>query len=92
MEGITVKNPLSAIDTIAKAVMAAGGLAITALQPLYGAEHWYVAAIAVYGALGVYFTKNLGMPVNTIADPVTSGREDYTPSSNVTIQPPSANN
>jgi hypothetical protein len=50
---------LNAADSIAKAIMAAGGLAITALQPTYGADKWYVAAVAVYGALGVYFTKNL---------------------------------
>jgi len=54
-----MKNTLSTIDTIAKAVMGAGGLAITALQPVYGADHWYVAVVAVYGALGIYFTKNL---------------------------------
>jgi hypothetical protein len=58
-----VKKTFTTIDTVAKAVMAAGGLAITALQPLYGADKWYVAAIAVYGALGVYFTKNLGNAV-----------------------------
>jgi hypothetical protein len=51
---------LAAIDSVAKAVMAAGGLAITALQPIYGADKWYVGVVAVYGALGVYFTKNLG--------------------------------
>lgn len=54
---------LAIIDQIAKAVMAAGGLAITALAPLYGAAKWYVAVVAVYGALGVYFTKNLGTEV-----------------------------
>jgi hypothetical protein len=50
---------IQTIDTIAKAVVGAGGLAITALQPIYGSDKWYVAAIAAYGALSIYFTKNL---------------------------------
>jgi hypothetical protein len=57
-----MKAKLSTLDTIAKTVMSAGALAITALQPIYGADKWYVAVVAVYGSLGVYFTKNLNPP------------------------------
>jgi hypothetical protein len=51
---------LSTIDNIAKAIVGAGGLAITALQPTFGADKWFVGAVAVYGAISIYFTKNLG--------------------------------
>lgn len=54
-----MNKTLAKIDSVAKAVMAAGGLTITALEPAYGGHKWYVAVVAVYGALGVYFTKNL---------------------------------
>ncbi len=55
-----MKKMLSIMDQIAKTVMAIGALSIIALAPVYGSDKWYVAVVAVYGALGVYFTKNLG--------------------------------
>ena len=55
-----MKKTLSTIDNIAKAIIGSGALAITALQPIYGHDKSFVAAVAVYGAISIYFTKNLG--------------------------------
>lgn len=64
---------LSFADSVAKAVVGSGALIITALQPIYGGDKSFVAAVAVYGALSIYFTKNLGTVnnVNTNMENVT---------------------
>lgn len=49
---------LSRIQTVAKAIIGAAGLAITALQPIYGGHHWFVALTAVYGGLAIYLVRN----------------------------------
>jgi hypothetical protein len=54
-----VKIRVSAFDKAAKAFVASGALAITALQPVYGHSRWFVAAVAGYGALSTYFARNL---------------------------------
>jgi len=49
---------ITSILNIAKTIMTATGGALIALQPVYGSQHWYTAALVAYGALGVYFADN----------------------------------
>jgi len=49
---------ITAVLNIAKTIMTATGGALIALQPVYGSQHWYTAALVAYGALGVYFADN----------------------------------
>jgi uncharacterized membrane protein YdfJ with MMPL/SSD domain len=61
-----MKKTVMYADTIAKAIVGSGALIITALQPIYGGDTSFVAAVAVYGALSIYFTKNLGTSIVTV--------------------------